>query len=98
LVFLNQFLNERDDIMAKGKNTAEVLDNDDELDFTELADNQYQERTLVLKAAPPSRRAQLLAHGAIEIRCLCCGQIRPLAKAEEYEEGWVCKACVPKIA
>jgi len=84
--------------MAKGKNTAEVLDNDDELDFTELADNQYQERTLVLKAAPPSRRAQLLAHGAIEIRCLCCGQIRPLAKAEEYEEGWVCKACVPKIA
>jgi hypothetical protein len=98
LVFLNQFLKERKNIMAKGKNTAEVLDNDDELDFTELADNQYQERTLVLKAAPPSRRAQLLAHGAIEIRCLCCGQIRPLAKAEEYEEGWVCKTCVPKIA
>jgi hypothetical protein len=82
--------------MAKGRNTAEILDNDDELHDIDLADNQYQERTLILKAAPPSRRAQLLAHGAIEIRCLCCSQIRPLAGAEEFEEGWVCKACVPK--
>jgi hypothetical protein len=80
--------------MAKGRNTAEVLDND--LDGMELSDNQYQERTLILKAAPPSRRAQLIAHGAIEIRCVCCGQIKSLAKAEEFEEGWICEDCVPE--
>jgi hypothetical protein len=82
--------------MAKGRNTAEVLDNENDLDGIDLSDNQYQERTLILKAAPPSRRAQLIAHGAIEIRCVCCGQIRSLAKAEESEEGWVCEDCVPE--
>ena len=80
--------------MAKGKNTAEILDGDDELYGEELSNNKYQERTLILKAAPPSRRAQLIAHGAIEIRCAHCGQIRPLAKAEESEEGWICHYCV----
>ena len=80
--------------MAKGKNTAEILDRDDLPDDIELADNQYEERTLILKAAPPSRRAQLMAHGAIEIRCLRCSQIKPLAKAEESEEGWICKDCM----
>ena len=82
--------------MTKGRNTAEILDSDDELDGIELSDNQYQERTLILKAAPPSRRAQLIAHGAIEIRCACCGQIKSLAKAEESEEGWICEDCVPE--
>jgi hypothetical protein len=84
--------------MAKGKNTAEVLDSDDALDGIELLDNQYQERTLILKAAPPSRRAQLMAHGAIEIRCVSCGQIRSLAKAEDSEEGWICEDCVTERA
>lgn len=80
--------------MAKGKNTAEVLDSDEVLEDIELWDNQYQERTLILKAAPPSRRAQLMAHGAIEIRCLRCSQIKPLANAEESDEGWICKDCM----
>ncbi len=80
--------------MTKGKNTAEVLDSDDELDGIELSDNQYQERTLILKSAPPSRRAQLIAHGAIEIRCVRCSQIKPLAKAEESDEGWICGDCM----
>jgi hypothetical protein len=84
--------------MAKGKNTAEVLDNDEELGGMELSDNQYEERTLVLKAAPPSRRAQLMAHGAIEIRCLRCSQIKPLAKAEESNEGWICGDCMVERA
>jgi hypothetical protein len=83
--------------MRKGKNTAEVLD-DYELDDIELADNEYQqERTLVLKAAPPSRREQLLAHGVVEIRCICCDQIKLLAGAEDAEEGWVCEDCVQEL-
>jgi hypothetical protein len=86
----------RNEVMKKGRNTAENLDNDDMLDDRELLDNAYQERTLVLKAAPPSRRAQLIAHGAIEIRCLSCRQIRPLAGAEESEEGWICEYCLPE--
>ena len=80
--------------MKKGRNTAEILDSDDELHDMELADSQYQERTLVLKAAPPSRRAQLIAHGAIEIRCVSCNQIRLLAGAEESDEGWICEGCL----
>ena len=83
--------------MRKGKNTAEILD-DYELDDIELADNEYQqERTLVLKAAPPSRREQLLAHGVVEIRCICCDQIKPLVGAEDAEEGWVCKDCSEEL-
>jgi hypothetical protein len=80
--------------MAKGRNAAEILDSDDEIDGIELSDNQYEVRTLILKAAPPSRRAQLIAHGALEIRCVQCSQIKPLAEAEESEEGWICGDCV----
>jgi hypothetical protein len=83
--------------MPKGRNTAEILDSDDELDGIELSDNQYQEKTLILKAAPPSRRTQLIAHGAIEIRCTCCNRIKPLAGAEESDEGWICEDCAPEI-
>ena len=84
--------------MRKGKNnTAEILD-DYELDDIELSDNEYQQdRTLVLKAALPSRREQLLAHGVVEIRCICCDQIKPLAGAEDAKEGWVCQDCVEEI-
>jgi hypothetical protein len=82
--------------MKKGRNTAENLGSDCELDDIELLDVEYQERTLILKAAPPSRRAQLMAHGVKEIRCTCCDRIRPLAGAEESEEGWICEDCVPE--
>jgi len=86
--------------MKKGRNTAEVLDNDGndfDLDDLDLPDSEYQERTLVLKAAPPSRRAQLLAQGVVEIRCTYCNCVKPLAGAEESEEGWVCEDCVQAI-
>jgi hypothetical protein len=82
--------------MKKGRNTAEVLD-DYELDDIDLSYSEYQERTLVLKAAPPSRREQLLAHGVVEIRCICCDHIKPLAGAEDAEEGWVCEDCAREI-
>jgi LSD1 subclass zinc finger protein len=83
--------------MKKGKNAAEILDSDGELDDIELSDGRYQKRTLVFKAAPPSMRRQLMAHGAIEIRCTCCNQIKPLVGAEESEEGWICEDCVPEM-
>jgi hypothetical protein len=90
-------LRRRSGIMKKGRNTAEILDSEGELDDIELSEGGGQERTLILKAVPRSRRVQLIAQGAKEIRCIRCGQIRPLAGAEESEEGWVCEDCVPEI-
>jgi hypothetical protein len=83
--------------MKKERNTAEILGSDGELDDIELSEGIGQERTLILKAVPRSRRVQLIAQGAKEIRCICCGQIRPLARAEESGEGWVCEDCVPEM-
>jgi len=83
--------------MKKAKNTAEILGNDDELDEIELPEGGGQERSLILKTAPRSRRVQLIAQGAREIRCISCVQIRPLAGAEETEEGWICEDCMPKM-
>jgi hypothetical protein len=83
--------------MKKGRNTAEILDSDDEFGDIELSEGEGRERTLVLKAAPRSRRIQLMAQGAKEIRCIRCHQIKPLAGAEESEEGWFCEDCVPEI-
>ena len=83
--------------MTKGRNTAEVLGSNSELDDIELPEGGDQERILILKAAPRSRRVQLIAQGAKEIRCIYCDQIRSLAGAVESEEGWICEDCVPKI-
>jgi hypothetical protein len=83
--------------MKKGRNAAEILDSNDEFDTIEPLDDERQEKTLILKAAPPSIKAQLIAHGAIEIRCGRCNQIKPLAKAEESDEGWICGDCVREI-
>jgi hypothetical protein len=80
--------------MKKGRNTAEILDSDGELDDIELAEDGGHDRTLILKAAPRSRRVQLIAQGAKEIRCTDCCQIKPLAGAEESEEGWICEDCI----
>ena len=82
--------------MNKGKNTAEFLGDDDEFNDFELLEVDNKERTLILKAAPRSRRVQLIAQGAKEIRCIYCRQIKPLAGAEENEEGWFCEECRPE--
>ena len=81
--------------MKKGRDTAEILASNDGLDDIELSEDGGHERTLILKAAPRSRRVQLLAQGAERIRCICCHQIKPLAVAEESEEGWICEDCIP---
>ena len=90
------FENKESDVMKKGRNTAEILGDDDWLDDMELWEGARQERTLILKAEPPSRKVQLMAHGVKEIRCTCCGRIKPIAGAEESEEGWICEDCLPR--
>jgi len=84
-------------MMKKERNTAENLGSDEELDDIELLEDEDQERTLTLKAAPRSRRFQLMAQGAREIRCFYCNQIKPLSGAEESEEGWYCEDCATEI-
>ena len=79
--------------MKKGRNTAEVLGDDMELS----KGGDQVERTLLLKTVPRSRKGELIARGAKEIRCVHCRQIKPLAGAEEYEGRWVCEDCVPEI-
>ncbi len=81
--------------MKKERNTAEILASDDGLDDIELSEGGDHDRTLILKAEPPSRRVQLMARGAKLIRCICCRQIKLLAAAEESEEGWICEDCTP---
>ena len=83
--------------MTKRRNTAEILGSNSELDDIELPEGGDQGRILILKAVPRSRRVQLIAQGAKEIRCIYCDQIRSLAGAVESEEGWICEDCVPKI-
>lgn len=84
--------------MKKERNTAEILGSDYEFDDIELLENEGKERTLILKASPRSRRIQLMAQGAKEIRCLHCNQIKPLSGAEESEEGWFCEDCVSELS
>ncbi len=81
--------------MKKERNTAEILGSDNGLDDRELWELGGYDRTLILKAEPPSRRVKLIAQGAKSIRCICCRRIRPLAVAEESEEGWICRDCIP---
>ena len=81
--------------MEKGTNTAEIFSNDDGLDDIDLSEGGAHDRMLILKAAPRSRKVQLIAQGARLIRCICCHQIRPLVVAEESEDGWICEDCIP---
>lgn len=83
--------------MKKERNTAELFDGNEAFDDIELLEDDNQVRTLILKAEPRSRRLQLMAQGAKEIRCFYCNQIKPLAGAEECEEGWYCEDCASEI-
>ena len=82
--------------MTKGRDTVEILGDDGGLDDMELSDGERQERVLILDAKPTWRKVHLMGRGAKEIRCDCCGQIRPIAGAEQSEEGWVCEDCLPR--
>ena len=84
--------------MKKERNTAEIIDSDNDFDSMELSKNTGQGRKLILKAAPRSRKGELMAKGAKEIRCIYCHQVKLLAGAEEFEGGWICGDCVPEMA
>jgi hypothetical protein len=84
---------ERSDVMKKVRKAAKIHLLDEELDSIEPEDRGACCEKLVLKRDPPPRKEQLMAHGAREIRCSCCGQIRPIAGAEEFEDGWICEGC-----
>jgi hypothetical protein len=90
-------LRARSEIVKKDKNTAHIIDSDCEPDNIDLLDYKCEERTLVLKTVPRSRRTQLMAQGVREIRCSCCDRIRPLAGAEDSEEGWICEDCLMEL-
>lgn len=77
--------------MKKGINIAKVLAGD--IKDMELPKGEGQERALTLKMAPRSRKRELIARGAKEIRCIHCHQIKPLAGAEESAGEWVCEDC-----
>ena len=81
--------------MKKGRNTARIFDHDDELDYRDVPeDDRWQEKRLIIKSEPPSRRVHLIALGAIEMRCISCDEIKPLARAEESGDGWICEDCL----
>ena len=72
--------------MKKGRKTAEILGSDDEFN-DELPEDGDHERTLILKAAPPSRRVQLIAHGAREIRCYLLLRDQALGRGRGIQRG-----------
>ncbi len=82
--------------MKTGKNTAEVLENE-EVEELEFADEGSDDRTLILKKEIPPRKVQLMAHGVQEIRGVCCNRIMPIATSEEFDEGWVCEYCLAEM-
>lgn len=86
----------REDEM-KRKNTAEIFQGNDEADDISLFDDVITDRTLILKADPPSRKSQLIAGGAKEIRCAICNIVKPLFNAEESLDGWICGECSQKM-
>jgi len=82
--------------MKKERNTAEIIGINGDFN-RELSGSEGQQRTLILKTAPRSRKGELIAKGAKEIRCMSCNQIKSLAGAEESGEGWVCEECVQNM-
>ncbi len=79
--------------MKKGRK-MEAFEDDEVLDAGDFSTSEDRRRTLLFKAAPRSRRVQLLAQGAKDIRCGSCFRIRPLIGAVECGDGWLCEDCV----
>jgi len=80
--------------MTSKKNSVKNHEEEWELDETELQEEECMDRTLVLRREPLPRKVHLIAAGVKEIRCIACGQIRPIAGAEELGEGWICEECL----
>ena len=81
------------DIMGRKTHAAKGHEGG-EFEEAEPPDQDCLDRTLVLRKEPVSRKVQLIAAGVKEIRCICCFRIRPIAYAEEFNEGWICEDCL----
>jgi hypothetical protein len=79
--------------MSRKSSAAKSHEEEYELYEEELLTEDCQDRTLILTKQPIPRKAHLMAAGVREIRCMCCQQVRPLAEAEDFGEGWVCRDC-----
>jgi hypothetical protein len=83
--------------MGSKGNSANAHDEEWQYEETEPPDQERQDRTLVLMKEPLPRKVQLMSAGVREIRCICCGRIRPIAGAEELGEGWICGECLSEV-
>jgi hypothetical protein len=79
--------------MSRRSSTAKSHDEEYELDEEELLIEECQDRTLVLSKQPLPRKVHLMAAGVREVRCICCQRVRPIAEAEDFGEGWMCRGC-----
>jgi len=84
--------------MANKKGIVKKQDEELEFEQTELDEEEFLDRTLVLRREPLPRKVHLIAAGVKEIRCIACGQIKPIAGAEELGEGWICEDCLINAA
>lgn len=82
------------EIMQRKTNTAKQYKEEPRFEEAEPLDQDWQDRTLVLRKEPPPRKMQLMAAGVKEIRCVACIRIRPIAGAEEFGDGWICEDCL----
>ncbi len=84
--------------MKETSKISSIRPRDEEWDDTELPERGPCDEVLILKRQPPPRKEQLMAHGAKDVRCVCCMQVRPIAGAAEVEEGWICEECLSAVA
>ncbi len=81
--------------MASRKNVATIANGYD-LDDMEQPGGERQARMLLFTSEFRYRKAHLMNRGVKEIRCAGCNQIRPIAGAEQVEQGWLCEACLSR--
>ena len=92
------FLKRKDDTMKNRKNVTKAHEDEWDIDEIEVPDEGSLDRTLVLRREPVPRKTHLMAAGVKDIRCICCGQIRPIAGAGDLGEGWICEDCLSDTA
>jgi hypothetical protein len=83
--------------MGKKRNAAKPAAQEWEFEDTELSDQEYADRVLVLRKEPIPRKVRLMDVGVKEIRCVYCLRIRPIAEAEEFGDGWICEDCLSDV-
>jgi hypothetical protein len=83
--------------MKKKGSSEPIMEQEFELEDTELPEQQYGDRILVLQREPLSRKTMLLHAGVQDIRCIWCIRVKALATAEELGDGWICEDCLSEM-